>query len=90
LSIILNDAQAYLLYRQQRKWFNKLWFAEQMDYECGPSGIAPRKSNWYIVRPIMNISGMGAGAKKEYIEAGDLSKVPPGYFWCEWFEGIQY
>jgi hypothetical protein len=38
----------------------------------------------------MNLSGMGVGAKKVWIDAGDHSKVPPGYFWCEWFYGNQY
>jgi hypothetical protein len=86
----MDDEKAYTLYPQQRKWFNKLWLAEEMDYYCGPSGIAPMKSGWYIVRPVMNISGMSVGAEKMYIEAGDSTKVQPGYFWCEWFEGSQY
>jgi len=33
---------------------------------------------------------MGVGAEVKYIEAGDISKTPPGYFWCEYFEGDQY
>jgi hypothetical protein len=86
----MDDEKAYSLYPQQRKWFNKLWLAEEMDYYCGPSGVAPNKTGWYIVRPIMNISGMGVGAKKVWIDKGDYSKVQPGYFWCEWFEGTQY
>ena len=86
----MNDAQAYFMYPNLRKWFNKLWLAERLGYYCGPSGTAPSKSGWYIVRPIMNISGMGIGAEKKYIEAEDVTKVPPGYFWCEWFEGNQY
>jgi hypothetical protein len=30
---------------------------------------------------------MSAGASIMHIEAGDYTKVPPGYFWCELFEG---
>lgn len=86
----MSDAIAYSLYPEKRRWFNKLWFSEEMGYDCGPSGIAPTQSGWYIVRPIMNLSGMSIGAKKIYIEAGDASKVQPGYFWCVWFEGSQY
>lgn len=86
----MDDAQTYLNYPDQRKWFNKLWLSEKLGYYCGPSGIAPNKSGWYIVRPIMNISGMGVGAKRKYISVGDFAIVPPGYFWCEWFEGVQY
>lgn len=86
----MDDAYAYLNYPDQRKWFNKLWLSEKLGYYCGPSGVAPNKSGWYIVRPIMNISGMGLGAERKYINAMDFAKVPPGYFWCEWFEGVQY
>ncbi len=86
----MDDHHAYRMFPDRRKWFNKLWLAEDLGYECGPSGIAPSKSGYYIVRPIMNLSGMSVGAKKKYIEAGDLSQTPPGYFWCEWFGGPQY
>jgi hypothetical protein len=86
----MNDIQAYNAYPHHRLWYNKLWLSEQLKYNCGPASIAPTKSGWYIIRPIMNLSGMGVGAKKIWIEAGDYSKVNPGYFWCEWFEGKQY
>jgi hypothetical protein len=33
---------------------------------------------------------MGVGAKKIWIDTDDCTKVPPGYFWCEWFYGNQY
>ena len=33
---------------------------------------------------------MGLGSEIKFIAKGDLSKTPPGYFWCEYFEGIQY
>lgn len=86
----MNDAEAYDYYSHIRHWYNKLWLSEELSYNCGPAGIAPKKSGWYVVRPIMNLSGMGVGAKKIWIEAGDYTKVNPGYFWCEWFEGRQY
>lgn len=84
------DYQTYAKYSHHRKWFNKLWLSETLGYDCGPSGIFPDKSGWYIVRPIMNLSGMSVGAEKKYIEEKDITKVQPGYFWCEWFEGNQY
>jgi len=86
----LDDSIAYRLFPQQRKWFNKLWLSELLEYECGPAGIAPTRSGYYIVRPIINISGMSVSASKKYIEAGDVSQTPPGHFWCEWFDGTQY
>ena len=84
------DYQAYLKYKRHRKWFNKLYVAETLGYDCGPSGIAPMESGKYVVRPIYNLIGMGVGAEVKEIEAGDISKTPPGYFWCEFFEGNQY
>jgi hypothetical protein len=86
----MNDSEAYTKFKSHRKWFSKLWLSESLGYQCGPSGIAPHSSGWYVVRPIMNLSGMGLGAKKIYIDVGDSSKVPPGYFWSEWFSGTQY
>ncbi len=86
----MDDADAYLLYPQYRKWFNKLWLSESLGYYCGPAGIAPEVSDYYIVRPIMNLSGMSVGAYRLYIEKGDYTKVPPGSFWCSWFDGFQH
>jgi hypothetical protein len=86
----MTDAEAYIKYTQHRKWFNKLWLSETLKYRCGPSGIAPDASGYYVVRPIMNLSGMSLEAKKFYIEKDDVSKIPPGHFWTEWFDGCQY
>jgi len=83
----LDDEAAYKAFPKHRKWFNKLWLAEQLGYECGPCGVAPSRSDRYIVRPIYNLAGMGVGAEFKYIEAGDYNRVPPGYFWCEILKG---
>jgi hypothetical protein len=88
--IIKTDPEAYKLFKHHRKWFNKLYVSEMFGYNCGPCGIAPEISEEYIVRPIYNLTGMGVGASVKYIEAGDVSKTPPGYFWCEYFYGDQY
>jgi len=86
----ITDTEAWKLYPQHHKWFNKLYIAEVEGYECGPSGVAPEVSNEYIVKPIYNLSGMSIGARTEYIQAGDSSKVEPGYFWCEYLQGNHY
>jgi hypothetical protein len=84
------DILAYKRFPNHRRWYNKLWLSEKLGYYCGPAGIPPEKSDTYIVRPIMNLSGMSLNATKQYIDAGDLSKTPPGHFWCEWFDGCQH
>jgi hypothetical protein len=86
----MKDTEAYRKYPYLTHWYNKLWLAEQLGYVCGPASIAPEVSGWYIVRPIVNLSGMGVSAKKVWIESGDYTVVHPGHFWCEFFEGRQY
>lgn len=86
----MDDSEVWETYPKYRKWFNKLYLAQILRYESGPCGTAPKQDGWYIVRPIYNLSGMSIGAEKKYIKAGDLTQVPPGYFWCEWFEGNHY
>lgn len=86
----MHDYEAWEKYPKHHNWFNKLWVAEKLGYKCGPGATAPKTSGWYIVRPIYNLSGMGVGAKKTYIKANDLTAVPAGYFWCEWFDGVHY
>jgi len=81
------DCIAYENYPSLHRFFNKLWVAEQMGYDCGPAGIGPKKSGTYVVRPIYNLSGMGVGARVQHIEAGDDESVEAGYFWCEYFSG---
>lgn len=86
----MEDFQAWQKYPQVRSWFNKLHLAAHLGYDCGPGGVPPSVSGFYCVRPIYNLDGMGVGARKQWIEAGDRTGVEPGYFWCEWFDGDQY
>lgn len=84
---MFDDTRAYLEYPKLRHFYNKLWLSEKLGYYCGPGGIAPQKSGFYIVRPVMNLRGMGVGSSKEWIVSGDKTKVHPSSFWCEFFEG---
>ena len=43
--------------------YNKLTLAEKLEYVCGPAGIKVPKAGEYIIRPMMNLAGMGANAK---------------------------
>jgi len=83
----MTDAEAWLKYPRHRRWYDKLELAQRFGYDCGPAGVAPTESGYYCVRPIMNLAGMGVGARRQWIEAGDIRSVEPGYFWCEWFTG---
>ncbi len=65
---------------------DKLILSKKLGYTCGPAGIDVPKPNYYIVRPCVNVYGLGLGAKKMYIEE-TTTHIKPGYFWCEWFEG---
>lgn len=81
------DDNAWEEFPKLHNYFNKLWLAEKLGYYCGPCGVTPQKGK-YVVRPIYNLSGMGVGAKIKKIK--DDSAVPPGYFWCERFEGDHF
>jgi len=84
------DADAWTLYPQHRAWFDKLQLSLRLGYNCGPAGTAPISSGRYVVRPTYNLSGMGVGARIEYIAANSYTAVDPGYFWCEVFPGEQH
>ena len=85
--VVDDDAEAWARFPDHHLWFNKLWLAEMLGYTCGPAGTSVPVSGQYIVRPTYNLSGMGVGARKCLLEVDDYRSVPPGFFWCEWFDG---
>lgn len=95
---VLEDYQVWYAYPQYRWTMNKLDISLRLGYHAGPAGVAVQKSGWYIVRPIYNPYGMGIGAHKKWLDANEKfaeamachEHIPPGYFWCEWFEGEHY
>ena len=66
--------------------YNKLILSRVLGYKCGPVGTTVPKPDFYILRPSMNILGMGRFARKEYIYKYTDS-YHPSEFWCEIFEG---
>jgi hypothetical protein len=86
----LEEYELWEQFPQHRRWFNKLYVADILGYACGPSGTAPKHSGKYVIRPCYNLAGMGLGATVQHINAGNRSATPPGYFWCEYFNGDQY
>jgi hypothetical protein len=65
---------------------DKLIVSRKMRYNCGPVGLDVPHPGFYIVRPCVNMLGLGLGATKMWLEK-DTCNLPYGYFWCEWFEG---
>ena len=66
--------------------FDKLVLSRKLGYICGPADVAVPESNYYVVRPCVNLAGMSIGAEIQYLEI-DTWIDQPGYFWCEMFKG---
>jgi hypothetical protein len=67
--------------------FDKLLLSKKLNYLCGPGCVSVPAANFYVVRPVINLYGMGVGAEVKWLTPGDSAAVPPGYFWCEEFKG---
>lgn len=81
------DPEAWLECPDRHRWvFNKLEVARRSGHACGPKGVPVPKPGKYIVRPMINLLGMGRGAKIVQLDKCTLS-LPDGYFWCEVFTG---
>jgi len=65
---------------------DKLILSRKLGYTCGPVGLDVSKPGYYIVRPCVNMLGLGLGAQRVWLEQ-DTTHLPVGHFWCEWFEG---
>ena len=93
---VIEDYQAWEAYPNYRWVFNKLELSLKLGYHAGPAGIGVQRTGWYIIRPVYNPYGMGIGAHKKWLSVDDQDAmanhmhVPPGYFWCEWFDGEHY
>lgn len=82
-----NRCNEYSSTPSEYRWvFNKLALSEALGYECGPVGEDVDLPHWYVVRPVMNLKGMGEGATIEWIDSS-TDRFPAGYFWCERFRG---
>ena len=80
----LGDADVFDSIALDDLWcVDKLILSKKLGYTCGPAGIPPVPGE-YIVRPIINLKSMSAGAAIQYL---DSDSIPDGYFWCELFTG---
>ena len=66
--------------------YNKLILSQVLGYTCGPIGTTVPKPDFYIVRPSMNLLGMGRFARVEFIHKY-TERFHPAEFWCEIFDG---
>ena len=66
--------------------YNKLIVAKKNGYICGPVGVPVPSPGYYIVRPMVNLLGMGINARIEWIES-DTEHYHPAEFWCEVLSG---
>lgn len=65
---------------------DKLILSRKLGYVSGPVGLDVPIPGYYIVRPCVNMLGLGLGAQRIYIEQETVN-LPVGHFWCEWFNG---
>ena len=83
----MTDEQAWLNCHEDDLWiFDKLILSRKLGYICGPKGLEVPEPGRYIVRPAVNTSGMGEGARIQFL-AKSTNHLPPGSFWCEVFTG---
>ena len=68
---------------------DKLILSRKLKYNSGPVGLDVPQPGFYIVRPCVNMLGLGLGAQKVWIEK-ETMHLPVGHFWCEFFEGDHY
>jgi hypothetical protein len=66
--------------------YNKLILSQVLGYKCGPIGTTVPKPDFYVVRPCMNLLGMGRFARIEFIHKY-TERFHPSEFWCQIFEG---
>jgi hypothetical protein len=66
--------------------YNKLFLAHSLGHLCGPVGTPVPSQDYYIVRPSINLLGMGRFSRIEWIDYC-TDHFHPSEFWCEIFHG---
>ncbi len=69
--------------------YNKLFLNHRLGHLCGPTGCPVPLEGDYIVRPSINLLGMGRFARIERIK-NSTDHFHPSEFWCEIFTGNHY
>ena len=85
----MEDDDAWISCHKDDLWiFDKCILSTKLGYNCGPADMYVPEPGIYIVRPCVNLAGMGRGAEFRHIEK-ETTELPPRHFWCEVFEGRQ-
>jgi hypothetical protein len=66
--------------------YDKLILNTRLGHLCGPAGCPVSCSGHYVVRPSINLLGMGRFSRIEWIE-NSTEHFHPAEFWCERFVG---
>ena len=69
--------------------YNKLYLNTRLGHLCGPTGCPVPYPGHYIVRPSINLLGMGRFSRIEWIDKY-TDHLHPAEFWCEIFKGNHY
>ena len=69
--------------------YNKLYLNTRLGHLCGPTGCPVPYADHYIVRPSINLLGMGRFSRIEWIDKY-TDNLHPAEFWCEIFKGNHY
>lgn len=84
---MIDEDELWFTYDPDDIWvYDKLILSTKLGYRCGPVGVPVPYPDWYIVRPTMNIKGMGLSTTIQKIEDSS-DHLPTGHFWCERFFG---
>ena len=84
----MDDKDVWEFIEPEDLWiYDKLILSKRLGYLCGPAGVAPPTTNYYVIRPCVNFRMMGRGAKIVHLTKDAHHDIPDGYFWCEVFKG---
>lgn len=85
-----SDTEAWNIIEDSHLWvYDKLLLSKKLGHVCGPIGVDVPVSGKYIVRPVINLMGMGLGSGIYHIDKS-TNHFPVGCFWQEVFTGNHY
>lgn len=84
----LYDDECWELYPNLHNYFDKYWVAKMQGLRCGDHLTPVSKTDFYCIRPVINLQGMSRDTHFQFLEKGDI--IHEGLFWCEYLKGPQY